>query len=71
MKHTGLKKPVFCLSALKLGGLTPMEHSSKLAWESKTPEQHAEIVARTKIFRFASGSIDERIGEGVDVGAPA
>lgn len=33
------KKDSFCLGALKLGGLTPREHSAKLLWEALNPEE--------------------------------
>ena len=33
---------------LKYGGLTSREHSAKMTWESKTPEERAQIVERGK-----------------------
>lgn len=42
-----------------MGSLTPREHSAKIAWESKTDEERAEIVAKGKRSLLSVHSTNE------------
>lgn len=55
------------VGVLKYGGLTVREHSAKMTWEKKTPEERARITEMGKKYLVAVHSTDNIEGQCVSV----